>query len=156
MTHVTYRLTAKNRDQLRNPTLGNRVWATFYHSIDGTGTVCVRFVPPSVRVYTCACQVGAFSGLPLTSSLRTPVIFCVMNADSGRYADTPVMCVVVRRGRAWQPVCAMLTDRRQDLALYVTPTTPLMLSTACQVPTDLCDAALCYIIVNNRLIDKMT
>ena len=28
-THVTCRLTAKNRDQLRNPTLGNRVWATF-------------------------------------------------------------------------------------------------------------------------------
>ena len=29
MTHVTCRLTAKNRDELRNPTLGNRVWATF-------------------------------------------------------------------------------------------------------------------------------
>jgi len=29
MTHVTCRLTAKNRDQLRNPTLGNRVWPTF-------------------------------------------------------------------------------------------------------------------------------
>ena len=29
MTRVTCRLTAKNRDQLRNPTLGNRVWATF-------------------------------------------------------------------------------------------------------------------------------
>ena len=29
MIHVTCRLTAKNRDQLRNPTLGNRVWATF-------------------------------------------------------------------------------------------------------------------------------
>jgi len=29
MTHVTCRLTAKNRDQLRNPTLDNRVWATF-------------------------------------------------------------------------------------------------------------------------------
>ena len=29
MTHVTCRLTAKNREQLRNPTLGNRVWATF-------------------------------------------------------------------------------------------------------------------------------
>jgi len=28
MTHVTCRLTAKNRDQLRIP-LGNRVWATF-------------------------------------------------------------------------------------------------------------------------------
>ena len=29
MTPVTCRLTAKNRDQLRNPTLGSRVWATF-------------------------------------------------------------------------------------------------------------------------------
>jgi len=29
MTNVTCRLTAKNRDQPRNPTLGNRVWATF-------------------------------------------------------------------------------------------------------------------------------
>jgi len=29
MTHVTCRLTAENRDQLRNPTLGNQVWATF-------------------------------------------------------------------------------------------------------------------------------
>jgi len=29
MTHVTRRLTAKNRDQLRNPALGNRVRATF-------------------------------------------------------------------------------------------------------------------------------
>jgi len=32
MTHVTCRLTAKNRDQLRNSTLGNQVWATFFHS----------------------------------------------------------------------------------------------------------------------------
>ena len=29
MTHRTCRLTAKNQDQLQNPTLGNRVWATF-------------------------------------------------------------------------------------------------------------------------------
>jgi len=27
--YVTCTLTAKNRDQLLNPTLGNRVWATF-------------------------------------------------------------------------------------------------------------------------------
>ena len=32
MTHVTCRLTAKNGDQLQNPTLGNRVWATFLSS----------------------------------------------------------------------------------------------------------------------------
>jgi len=30
MTHVTCRLTAENRDQLQNPTLGNREWATFF------------------------------------------------------------------------------------------------------------------------------
>jgi len=30
MTHITCRLTAKNRDQLRNRTLGNRLWATRY------------------------------------------------------------------------------------------------------------------------------
>ena len=29
MTHVTCRLTAKNRNQLRNPTLSSRVWAIF-------------------------------------------------------------------------------------------------------------------------------
>jgi len=29
MTHVTCRLTARNRDQLRDRTLGNGVWATF-------------------------------------------------------------------------------------------------------------------------------
>jgi len=28
MTHVTGRLTAKNWDQLQNPMLGNRVWAS--------------------------------------------------------------------------------------------------------------------------------
>ena len=33
MTHITCRLTAKNRDRLRNPTLGNRVWATFTFSV---------------------------------------------------------------------------------------------------------------------------
>ena len=31
MTYVTCRLTAKNRDQLWNPTLGNRVWLLFYN-----------------------------------------------------------------------------------------------------------------------------
>jgi len=33
MTHVTSRLIAKNRDQLRNPTLRNRVWAAFLLSL---------------------------------------------------------------------------------------------------------------------------
>jgi len=38
MTHVTCRLAAKNRGQLRKPTLGNPVWATFTfsHGVDGS------------------------------------------------------------------------------------------------------------------------
>ena len=35
MTLFTCRLTAKNRDQLRNPLLGNRVWATFTFYVFG-------------------------------------------------------------------------------------------------------------------------
>ena len=35
MTHVTCRLTAKNRDQLWNPTLGNRALATFTFFLQG-------------------------------------------------------------------------------------------------------------------------
>ena len=41
--NVTYRLTAKNRDLLRNPTLGNRVGATFFiFDLDVTLTSQVR------------------------------------------------------------------------------------------------------------------
>ena len=29
MTHITCRLTAKNRNHLQNPTVGNQAWATF-------------------------------------------------------------------------------------------------------------------------------
>ena len=36
MTHVTCRLTAKNRDQLWNPTLGNRVRTTFFAAVSVT------------------------------------------------------------------------------------------------------------------------
>jgi len=37
MTHVICWLTAKDRDQLRNPTLGNQVWATFTFLQGGPG-----------------------------------------------------------------------------------------------------------------------
>jgi len=43
MTHVTCRLTAKNRDQLRNPTLGNRIWPTF------TFTILCEYVRATIR-----------------------------------------------------------------------------------------------------------
>jgi len=42
MTHVTCRLITKNRDQLRNPTLGSRVWATFTYTFTSKATTAPR------------------------------------------------------------------------------------------------------------------
>ena len=68
MTYVTCRLTAKNpRDQLRNPTLGNRVWATFlqYRAYIYTRTLYqttnkLQFIPttvaPEMVGYGMACK----------------------------------------------------------------------------------------------------
>jgi len=46
VTRIICRLTAKNRDQLRNPMLSNRVWATFTFSMNlvlWTFTVCFNW-----------------------------------------------------------------------------------------------------------------
>ena len=48
VTHVTCRLTAKHRDQLRNPTLGNRIWTTFTF----TGA-SVRKAPSQANLFVC-------------------------------------------------------------------------------------------------------
>ena len=67
MIHVTCRLTAKNRDQLRDPTLGNRVWAAFF-----TTTALRSAVNASSVVFTATSEaeyrgavVGLFSGARL-------------------------------------------------------------------------------------------
>jgi len=59
MTHVTCRLTAKNRDQLRNPMLGNRVWVTFtffsaFLSLDLFSLMFTNIVGPLTRGGDCA------------------------------------------------------------------------------------------------------
>ena len=55
MTHVTCRLTAKNRDQLRNSTLGNRVWAAFAFYVKRNQTrkaFCKKFCMYAKRSWT--------------------------------------------------------------------------------------------------------
>ena len=47
MTHITCRLTAKNWDQLQNPTLGNSVWATFFNERLASHTTNVITLLPS-------------------------------------------------------------------------------------------------------------
>jgi len=66
MTHITCRLTAKNRDQLRNPTLGNRVRASRHRqSGDGRRQLMIRLQcrqrrhrpPERCRRWWCATQI---------------------------------------------------------------------------------------------------
>ena len=55
MIHVTCRLTAKNRDQFRNPiTLGNRVWTTFLCSFTPL-QIWERSIVMSMSVCVCSC-----------------------------------------------------------------------------------------------------
>jgi len=57
MTHVTCRLTARNRDQLRNPTLCNRGWTNFFYYLNNytlavSALQLMKYGTPSVRVCT--------------------------------------------------------------------------------------------------------
>ena len=66
MTHVTYRLTTKNRDQLRNPTFGNRVLATFtfftsdYLRYLRKKIICNPLSHPTWKCTTLTCEVPNF------------------------------------------------------------------------------------------------
>ena len=54
MTHVTCRLTVRNRDQLLNPALGNRVWAafTFYTRLLLSTRAATAFTPRPLSIAT--------------------------------------------------------------------------------------------------------
>ena len=66
MTHVTCRLTTKNRDQLRNHTFGNRVLATFTFfyfwllTLSQKKTICNPLAHPTWKCTTLTCQVPNF------------------------------------------------------------------------------------------------
>ena len=82
MTHVTYRLTIKNRDQLRNPTFGNRVLATFTFLlliiyVISEKAICNPLSHPTWKCTTLTCEVPNFfyltEGLHCTCIFRTCV-----------------------------------------------------------------------------------
>jgi len=72
MTHVTCRLTAKNQDQLRNRSLGNRVWATFTffsHEWEQEGSGDCGRVAIEESGVSKSCRRGAKRGGGLTSCI---------------------------------------------------------------------------------------
>ena len=85
MTHVTCRLTTKNRDQLRNPKLGNRVLATFtffyfwLFTLSQKKTICNPLAHPTWKSITLTCEIP--NCFYLTEGLRCTCIFrtCVFH-----------------------------------------------------------------------------
>ena len=79
MTHVTCRLTAKNRDQLRNPTLGNRVWATFLYNQacrkdgdrnNGVGWGCGQVLVPMQLSNVCTQETEASMDMDISMDIH--------------------------------------------------------------------------------------
>ena len=103
MTHVTCRLTAKNRDQLRNPTLANRVRATF--TFFSTETV-----PRQFSVADGGRQSGPTTQsvlIPLTLSVRTGarrVISPLGGRFSSNVGDGSTVASTVQ---LWSPGCSL-------------------------------------------------
>ena len=68
MTRVTCRLTARNWDQHRNPTLGHRVWATFYLLVDtSTGQTHLRIFTDDGSNDADSCKDVPFGGFVNTA-----------------------------------------------------------------------------------------
>jgi len=99
MTHITYRLTAKNRDQLQNPTLGNRVWAAFFT----TSIVVVRTYP---------------SLEPLTEPHR--LVVCLHCAVTTTTIATTTTCIVVVVVRTYPSLETLTEPHRLVACLHCT------------------------------------
>jgi len=92
MTHVTCRLTAKNRDQVRNPMLDNRVWATF--SFTST-VICLGFARSwselVTQLYSATRNVNRKWNIRIFYPRTSPTI-STFNASSSFYTNN--YCVV--------------------------------------------------------------
>ena len=79
MTHVTRRLTAKNRDQLRNPTFGSRVWLPFYNMHATAVTILTTVVQWRIRDFKSVGLIGEVRGAvknPANDGLRELDFVC--------------------------------------------------------------------------------
>ena len=83
MTHVNCRLTVKNRDQLRNPTLGNRVWATFtFQCPCGLHHITARNRRREKGVYSVTHQGAAQNrGWSLLSTVASVILFVPLSFE---------------------------------------------------------------------------
>ena len=76
MTHVTCRLTAKNRDQLRKPTLGNRAWAAFTFSTLTAGSLLSAQASASGVMPACCSLISSVNSSYTTSPADNDRLSC--------------------------------------------------------------------------------
>ena len=104
------RLTVKNRDQLRNHTLGNRVWATFtlfYHGI--TVKTVPRIPRCPVIVQLSAVGTGVLYG-PQVAEGKESTAARLLAAD-GRRSNEITKCTVVCNVQKGKRFPILVTER---------------------------------------------
>ena len=140
MTHVTCRLTAKNGYQLRNPTLGNRVWATF------TFFTCILCHKPKLMRKP---QSGRVCPVQVYLSTRSGTWFVRRVWDNGLPLDLALYTRLISFLARWLPasLVASLFRRKAnagfDHALYGLLPSYAVLASSVVVNDDLPSRVLC-------------
>jgi len=107
MTDITCRLTAKNRDQLRNPTLCNRVWATFTYFSRRVCRTCSYTPAYFDELGRCRSTWGDAGRL---AAVGARLAFVVARADPARSAPGLLRRVAAERRRRGDVVQAAFVD----------------------------------------------
>jgi len=137
MTHVTCRLTAKNLDQLRNPTLGSRVWATFTFL-----KTLFRFVK-SVTLISTKMQHGATTICRTRSSISlADLCVCLCRRCSAISVSVCVCVDVVGHGHC-RLFCLALTRHASAYRLGIV-NCQLTLTLNCLLPSLTWSVSLCH------------
>jgi len=128
MTHVTCRLTAKNR-QLRNPTLGNQVWVTFTFLVQSSAqfTCCEQAF--SVGCGMAYVRDGEFRGRG--TSVRRGQMSETGASDSIVCCPPPPVIVSRTRNTGRHPINTRL-GRREDSDEFRPFTGPQFLAVLCR------------------------
>jgi len=122
MTHLTCRLTAKNRDQLRNPALVNRVWVTFLQQLTFIDPPCIstetvlapaRFTNAAVLFETSLCSAS------YASCKRYIAQFAAERRPCANSSTAPA-----RRARVSKPAAAQCGGRMGQLDRWTDRRTP--------------------------------
>jgi len=132
MTHVTCKLTAKHRDQLRNPTLGNQVLATFFYMEFPLGytnwviPISVPFPNTLSETINCKCKQSTVkqqknsSTENWTSSVEK-IKNIIHNASKNRqnhFRSYPSKCYVSYSGIAQRCTNISSADKRRPVKIF--------------------------------------